>query len=83
MFKEIEGTIINLSQIQSIESSGLNIKIVFINGKEILIHTEKYDYIINGPGRTTNAMWEQYEEHMKHWQKITIQALYTSITLKG
>lgn len=83
MFTKIEGTVINLSQIQSIEPSNLDIKIVFINGKEVYIRTKKFDYIIDGPGRTTNAMLDEYEENIKHWQKTTIQALYTSMIFKG
>ena len=59
MFMKIENTIINLTEIQSIKPLGNSIEIIFINGKTINISTKKYDYIINGPGRTTNTMYEE------------------------
>lgn len=83
MFMKIENTIINLTEIQSIKPLGNSIEIIFINGKTINISTKKYDYIINGPGRTTNAMYEEYDKCIKKWQNQTIEAIYTSLTLRG
>lgn len=83
MFTKVEDTVINLTEIQSIKPSGNTIEITFINGKTINISTHKYDFIINGPGKTTKAMYEDYDKHIEEWQKLTIKALYTSLTLRG
>jgi len=83
MFTKVEDTVINLKEIQSIKPSGNTIEITFINGKTINISTHKYDFVINGPGRTTNAMYEEYDKRIEEWQDKTIKALYTSLTLRG
>ena len=83
MFMKIEDTIINLTEIQSVKPSGNSIEIIFINGKTVNINTHKYDYIISGPGRITNAMYDEYNKCIEKWQDITIKAIYTSLTLRG
>lgn len=83
MFKKYGDTIINLAEIQSVRPSGYDIEFTFVNGKTILIKTNQYDYIINGPGRTTKAMYQEYDECMEKWQKLTIEGIYTSLKLRG
>ena len=83
MFMKIEDTIINLTEIQSVKPSRNSIEVTFINGKTVNINTHKYDYIISGPGRITNAMYDEYNECIEKWQDITIKAIYTSLTLRG
>ena len=83
MFIKIEDTIINLTEIQCVKPSGNTIEVIFINGKTVNIKTHKYDYIISGPGRVTNAMYDEYNECIEKWQNVTIKAIYTSLTLRG
>ena len=83
MFIKIENTIVHCAEMQSIEPSGQSIKITFINGKDVQISTHKYDYIINGSGRTTNAMYEKYDESIKQWQKTTIEEIFNILTSRG
>jgi len=83
MYRKYEDTIINLAEIQSVEPEGHVIIFTFKNGKTVTVKTHKYDYIINGPGRVTNAMYNEYNECIKKWQEVTIIAIYESLKLRG
>lgn len=77
-FIMINETIINLTQIQSVESDtkynrGV-VKITFINGKEVFITTKAFDYLFEG--RFTKAKEEEYNIEIKQWQEKIINIIF-------
>ena len=80
-FIMINETIINLTQIQSVESetkySRGVVKITFINGENILITTKAFDYLFEG--RFTKAKEEEYNKENKRWQKKVIDTIFKNL----
>ena len=82
MFERYEDIIINLNEIQSVKASGNCVEVNFLGGNSVNIRTYKYDYIIDGPGRTTHAMYEEFEKHIIAWQKSVINDIYEKLKAK-
>lgn len=79
----INEVVINLSQVQTVECNfplelrNYGVKVTFVNGKEVNITTNSYDYLFEG--RFTKAKEEEYIRTMKRWQETIITLIFKKL----
>lgn len=79
----INEVIINLSQVQSVERNfpsalrDYGVKVTFINGKEVTITTNSFDYLFEG--RFTKAKEEEYNRRITEWQEDIMNLIFINL----
>ena len=79
----INEVVINLSQVQSVERDSplalrnYGVKVTFINGKEVTITTNSFDYLFEG--RYTKAKENEYNRRIEKWQEDIINLIFINL----